>query len=252
MSGFLLNQFKKKNILIFLVISTILILAVLFSGERSNSIKAIFGFSLFILLIKEINLKYRISIILSCICLTAFLIININWLNIRFVSNLKSIFKSHTIYFDLYKSGFNVFKNNKLFGVGNKNYRIETCSNINLLNEDEDKKYYYCNNHPHQIYFELLSEHGIIGTFIIIFILFKLVFSKILQTFYKSNYLKIGSLIYIIFVFTPLIPSGAFFTNILITIFMINLSIFFAVDKESNIFSYNFSKKKLYKGPLAQ
>ena len=52
-----------------------------------------------------------------------------------------------------------------------------------------------------------------------------------------SNYFKIGSLIYMIFVFTPMIPSGAFFSSNLLTIFMLNLSIFYALDKKSNIFN---------------
>ena len=34
---------------------------------------------------------------------------------------------SDNLYIQLYKSGYTVFKNNPLFGVGNKNYRVETC-----------------------------------------------------------------------------------------------------------------------------
>ena len=33
------------------------------------------------------------------------------------------------LYLGLYQSGFEVFKKYPIFGVGNKNYRIETCSN---------------------------------------------------------------------------------------------------------------------------
>ena len=129
-------------------------------------------------------------------------------------------------------TGFNVFKNHPIFGVGNKNYRIEACKIENI------KKYNnLCSAHPHQIYFELLSEHGIIGTFIILFILFKLVFSKIFTTLNSSNYLKLGSFIYMALIFTPLLPSGAFFSNYSLTIFTINLSIFYALDKKLNIFS---------------
>ena len=70
------------------------------------------------------------------------------------------------IYVNLYRSGINVFKNYPYFGVGNKNYRIEACKPKdeiigNYLN------YYVCLTHPHQVYIELLSEHGIIGTLII-------------------------------------------------------------------------------------
>ena len=59
------------------------------------------------------------------------------------------------MYTALYKSSFNVFKDYPIFGVGNKNYRLETCKEIT-------KSYYYCETHPHQIYFEFLAEHGLL------------------------------------------------------------------------------------------
>ena len=37
-------------------------------------------------------------------------------------------FFEKNIYIKLYKSGFEVFKNSPILGVGNKNYRVETCS----------------------------------------------------------------------------------------------------------------------------
>ena len=96
-----------------------------------------------------------------------------------------------------------------------------------------------CTTHPHQIYFEFLSEHGLIGTFIILLIFYKLIFSKITRTITGKNYLKIGSLIYLIISFFPLIPSGAFFSSFLLTLFAINLSIFYAYDKDMNVFKIN-------------
>ena len=236
--GFFLNELKKNklNLLFPIILMVIFFAAIMFSGERSNTIKAFLGLLLFIFFMKQINYKKKLSILLAAITFVFIIIINMQFLSIRYVSNIENIFKKHTIYFDLYYSGFHVFKNNKFFGVGNKNYRVETCSK-KILSDINKKKVYHCNNHPHQIYLELLSEHGLIGTLIILFILFKLIFSKILKVYYDSNYLKIGSLIYMIFVFTPLIPSGAFFSSNLITIFMLNLSIFYAVDQKSNIFN---------------
>ena len=70
----------------------------------------------------------------------------------------------------------------------------------------------------------------------ILFIMYKLIFSKILNTFKQNDYTKIGTLIYMTLVFTPLLPGGAFFSNFLLTIFCINLSIFYALDKNLNIF----------------
>ena len=72
-------------------------------------------------------------------------------------------------------TGLEVFQNNKIFGVGLKNYRIEvknwkydkaspeTGRNLTVLD---------ASIHPHQIHFEILSELGIIGyiAFVIFFI----------------------------------------------------------------------------------
>ena len=163
------------------------------------------------------------------------IILNSAFLKNRFFSQIKSGVNHDNLYFKLYKSGFNVFKNYPFFGTGNKNYRIETCSDKKTLivrNQNE----YICNTHPHQIYLDFLSEHGFFGTVILLFIFYKLIFSKIKKTFKENNYTKIGSLIFLIFVFAPIIPSGAFFNDYALTIFAINLSIFYASDKNMNIF----------------
>ena len=39
--------------------------------------------------------------------------------------------------------------------------------------------------------------------------------------------------------FLPIIPTGSFFTDYMITLFFINLSLFYAVDKNLNIFDHN-------------
>ena len=56
--------------------------------------------------------------------------------------------------------------NYPILGVGNKNYRVETCSKQSLIYDC------YYTTHPHQIYFEFLSEHGLVGTAILLSIFF--------------------------------------------------------------------------------
>ena len=162
------------------------------------------------------------------VVLILILVFNLSYLKLRYFNQTSNV--KNTFYFNLYESGFEVFKNNKLLGVGNKNYRIETCNDIQKNNK------YICTTHPHQIYFELLSEHGLIGTLIILGIFYKLIFSKISNTIRGKNYIKIGSLTYLILVFLPIIPSGAFFTDFVLTLFAINLAIFYATDDKLNIF----------------
>ena len=226
--GFLLNELKYGKNYFIILFSIIFIISILLTGERSNTIKAVLGISIFFIFYKNLNIKKKIIIYLSMIVLILILVFNLSYLNLRYFNQTSNV--KNTLYFNLYESGFEVFKNNKLLGVGNKNYRIETCNDIQKNNK------YICTTHPHQIYFEFLSEHGLIGTLIILGIFYKLIFSKILNTIRGNNYIKIGSLIYLILVFLPIIPSGAFFTDFVLTLFAINLAIFYATDNKLNIF----------------
>ena len=136
------------------------------------------------------------------------------------------------IYLSLYQSGFEVFKKYPIFGVGNKNYRVETCSNKKNSN-------YICTTHPHNVYFEFLAEHGLLGGMILLFILFNLIFSKIKIILNSKNYLQLGCLIFLITSFIPFLPSGAFFADYNLTIFWINLSIMYSIGKKTNVYTSN-------------
>ena len=46
----------------------------------------------------------------------------------------------------------------------------------NNLSNNED---YFINNHPHQVYIEFLAEHGIVGTIILLSIIFTLIFKNL-------------------------------------------------------------------------
>ena len=239
LAGFLINQLENKKQLFGFAFLIFILFTIILTGERSNSLKALLGTGIFILFLSKIDLKIKILSLLLLVILIFVFVMNSTYLKIRFISNIKSMSTTHKVYFNIYDSAFQVFENHKIFGVGNKNYRVETCVKSNFLNK-ENKEKYKCQNHPHQIYLEFLSEHGIFGSFLILFILFKLIFLKIIETFKKDNFLKSGSMIYLLVMFTPLLPTGAFFGNFLLTIFMINLSIFYASDKNYNI----FNKKK--------
>ena len=180
--------------------------------------------------------------------LISVIFLNSNFLKYRFISllkydflaikefifsNKKEINVNKSIYLSLYYSGYQVFKENFLFGVGNKNYRIVTC--------DKDKstlnRHFYCMTHPHQIYFELLSEHGLIGTIILLVLFFTLIFKHIKIIINSRNHIQLGCLLYLLINFLPILPSGSFFSDFNITLFFINLSIMYAVNDKTNIFN---------------
>ena len=245
--GFLLQKYKYQNFWpwIFILFTCS---AVLISGERSNAIKIFLGFLLMFIFFDFINLKKKIFILIF-IFLSLILVLNqSNYLKTRYFDQFINHFTSkekfekfihESDYFKLYRSGIAVYKNNPIFGVGNKNYRIETCSD-----EKRNNKYnYYCLTHPHQIYIEFLAEHGIFGTLIILGIFFTLMFKILLNILVSKNYVQIGSFCFIVFVFTPLLPSGAFFNDFNSTILWLNISIMFASCKKTNIFNYKLFLK---------
>ncbi len=241
--GYILNFLKSKKALkaLGLIIILFCLVGIMLTGERSNSLKALIGFVIFISIIDYVKFKQKILIFITIVATFIFAINFSDYLKKRYlyqIYNIKSEeerkkFLDKNIYITLYKSGFYVFKNNPWFGVGNKNYRIETCD----TNKNSIQKEYRCLTHPHQIYIEMLSEHGIIGSIIIISIIFYLIFRIIRKIIDSRNYLQTGCLVFLLINFIPLLPSGAFFNNYNITLFMINFSLMYAVNKETNIFS---------------
>ena len=241
--GFLIQKYKYKNFLPwFFILFTFS--AILISGERSNAIKIFFGLILMFLFFEFLNLKKKIIILIFTL-LSLMLAVNLsNYLKTRYFNQFIFHFSSkekfqkfikESDYFKLYRSGIAVYKNYPIFGVGNKNYRVETCAD-----EKKNNKYdYYCLTHPHQIYIEFLAEHGIVGTLILLSIFFTLMFKILLNIMVSKNYIQIGSFCFIIFIFTPLLPSGAFFNDFNSTILWLNISIMFASCKKTNIFNYS-------------
>ena len=244
--GYILNLLKSQKNLKILGFAIILfcLIGIMLTGERSNGLKALMGFLVFITIIDYVRLKNKILILFGFLAIF-FITINFSdYVKYRYIDQLfnkiktkdeREKFLNNSLYIKLYKSGFYVFKNNPWLGVGNKNYRIETCdSKKNSLHKE-----YYCLTHPHQVYIELLSEHGIIGTIIIMSIIFYLIFRIIRKIIDSRNYIQAGCFIFLLLNFVPILPSGSFFNNFNITLFMINFSLMYAINKETNIFQKN-------------
>ena len=238
--GNLLKKYNSRKIyaLSFLFLAFI---ALLFTGERSIFIKILIGSFIYLLFIRY-SIKRKILFVVSFILIAIISINSSDYLKLRYYSQFfdkinseeKIIkFTQESIYFNHYKSGYEVFKKYPWFGVGNKNYRVETCNSLVI------KKNYICTTHPHQIYFEFLSEHGIVGTFILLGILFYLIFKILLNIIKTRDEVQLGAFIYVIISFIPFLPSGSFFSDFNLTMFWINFSLMFACSKETNVFEKN-------------
>ena len=240
------SKFSKNYKYLILIVSLFFLAAIILTGERSNTIKAILGFFIFYLINDQFKIKEKlISTLLLFVLLTS-LVNSSDFLKIRYKGQLLdpvlTLYKSETkeitdkkssglsIYLKLYQSGYRMSKSYPFFGVGNKNYGLRAC---------EEFKKYKCNTHPHQIYFEFLAEHGYIGTIILLFILFNLIFAKLKIILRSKNYIQVSCLVFLLVSFIPLLPSGAFFSDYSLTIFWLNLSLMYSISKKTNIFSKN-------------
>ncbi len=121
----------------------------------------------------------------------------------------------------IFSSSYNIIKENFLFGIGIKKYRL-------VCDSYQSKTYpTSCSTHPHNLYIEILVETGFFG--LIIFITFLVVFILNLA---KVNYSNNNNLFRILFItqiscflilFWPVKTSGSFFSSFNSSFFWFNL-----------------------------
>ena len=120
----------------------------------------------------------------------------------------------------LFITSIEIWKKNKLFGQGIRSYRYE-CAKI----DDEIIKkfvpnYYHkkCNTHPHNLYLEILSETGLFGLILFIYLFVYFLVKAIKNLRYvkdeKKRLFCIFSLFSFIYVIFPLKTSGSFFSSL--------------------------------------
>ncbi len=233
--------FSKNNnyFFIFLFLSIIVSLLI---GERSNFIRVLLMSVLFISIYDNKNILKKIFILcFTGITVVLFVSFNDEY-NKRFwgqflkpiiVGNVKTAkveikerfsFKeviNFTVYGANYDRAYKVYLDNKLFGVGIKNYRNES-NKKKYENENLHFNENAASIHPHQVHLELLAETGTFGYLsFLIFIICSFYLSY--KNFLKSkNIVVLASLLYIFFSLMPLLPTGSFFTSYGATLFWIN------------------------------
>ena len=215
-------KIKFNNDYIFYGIIVLFLFVSLIIGERSNFIKTFFVIFFFIFIFDKKNLfKKIISIFLIIFSFSILINFNDNYksrfwgkgLSLLFEKPIESIFNSK--YGSHYKVAIQVFNNNKFFGVGLKNYRLEVTK----------KKYYGDPSiHPHQTHFEIISELGLVGYILFISTFFFIIFNSIKSYCLEKDNLKLCGILFVIASLIPFIPTGSFFTTFGAALFWFNLS----------------------------
>lgn len=217
---------KKFKIILFLLL---LFESVLITGERLSLIIIFFSFitSFFI----YCKLKKIILILLTLSLISFFLYFNLdknNFLKKRISEGiyiLKNVEESS--YGRIYNSTLNMWNDNKIFGVGLKNYRIK-CGK--LIDPNPNSPHAYCSpTHPHNILLEFLVETGLVGLFLFLifyFFLFKFIIKslKIINIKPCSGILY-GAIFHTLFAIIPILPSGSFFSTFNASLYWFNMGI---------------------------
>ena len=238
--SYVYKTYKPKNILI-LSIFLFIIFVSLIIGERSNFIKLSLGLSLITFIVIEIKIYKKIVFFLLIVLCSVVFINSSEKYKVRYYDQLSPIFEKNgfdkllkeTEYGAHYDTAYQIFKRNKLFGVGIKNFRLESSKPIYY-----NKEYYYTFNrsktHPHQIHFELLSETGLFG-YISLLALFLFSFTISIKNYLKTrNIYQLSAIIFILMSLIPYLPSGSFYSSYNSAIFWLNYAIMMSFLKKEN------------------
>ena len=245
--------FKQKNKLFFLfILIFILSEALIFlSGDRA----AFFYINLsavFVILFSQKLLKLRLFTLLSSILL--FIIIsfinptakervfdqtlaqmNLVEKNEEAKQNKEGqVFIFTKGHHEIYISAYKMFLDNKILGVGVKNFR-NICSDPRYYVDDKE----VCSTHPHNTYLQILTETGIIGFLFLLTTLiyfckyvFKHLMLKFKGKYYFSDF-EICVLSGIAIYLWPFVPTGNVFSNWLNVALILNLP-FLIWSRKSN------------------
>ena len=220
---------KKLNLLLamfFIIISFII-------GERANFIKTFLIITCFIFLVYDFSLRSKIFSLLAFASLTIILLnFNTSYKNRYFSPHLQTLLEKDGLskylqtsqYGAQYNVAIEIFKDNPVFGVGIKNYRIENLnSKYNDLKHKENRLRW--GTHPHQIHLEILSETGLFG-FICFFIFMALsIFFSIKSYLINKNFYQLSGILFILASMLPLLPSGSFLSTYTSSIFWLNYAL---------------------------
>ncbi len=211
---FFYKKFKFKT-LFFIVVLITVFFAIVLTGERVTILNYIVFIFLFLLIKSKIQNSYRyffIGFIFFFVTLifSSIFILNDDAYKSRIINLTKSDFFEYNSfnesrYFQKFYTGIEIFKQNIFIGSGPKTFRYE-CKNFSIYKLG-------CSTHPHNFYIEILSEYGLLGIVLLIFIfitIFKI--SKFKLTNFKDMYFLSLFLVFILSI-NPLTITGSFFSS---------------------------------------
>ena len=221
---FINDKKKDKSILPIALIFLLSPLSIFITGEKSNFIKSILLFFVIIYFFykNNYNLSYKILLTSLFFLISCFTIFSAET-RVKYSETyhrikpmegktviLQNLYKIS--YFSHYDVAIKIFKNYPITGVGNKNFRIE-CYKKKYFNKQINLPHLGCITHPHQIHFEILSEQGILGYFLILYLIVSFSIKNLKRAIKNKNVYHFSNTVYLMIFFIPLLPGGGIFST---------------------------------------
>ena len=233
----LANSLKNNNKTFYFLLLLSIIVSFLI-GERANFIRLFIATTFLVIFVQNFSFKFFTSA--SVVVFSIFFIISLSnevilaKIKNRYVDQIYNVLKNDSIkkinnnfentYTPMYFNAYDLFKKNKLLGIGVGSYLKKSHENYNINSEINGYRI-LPNTHPHQYHFEILATVGLPGyLFIVIFLLFFLF--KSLRFYLKiRNPINLCSFLFVFVFCIPLLPTGSFFTTYGASMFWLNFSI---------------------------
>ena len=243
---------NKKYYFLSFLLFMIFLVAIVISGNRMPLI--LFIFSMFLIFIFEKKLrKYLILLLVICslsiISMTKIdpaiknnfsnFVKQITW-SYSYLSLSEEAKKTKTLspqYLYEFSTAYETWRLNKYIGGGIKSFRVNCIKRDNVIEKWRD---WSCNIHPHNYYLEILTELGVVGLFIVLFLIIQLLNISCVKNNYLNSSVKLNNMLtpFILLFIAEMFPirsSGSFFTtNNSVFIFLL-LAIIVSISKNKNL-----------------
>ena len=227
---------NKNNFEVYLILSLFILIYILIFITQERAAFFLFNLSNFFVIILISNYKFlRIAASIISLCLIFFASFKDERLHNRYIATLiqnEDLNTNKIVFFtighdSLMKTAWNMFLDKPILGHGPKMFRVK-CSNPEYAVGE-----YPCDIHPHNFYFQLLAETGIIGfSFLagifchIIYLSIKHIYQYFIHKIkFLSDY-QICLLSGFLITIWPLTTNGNFFTNYLMLLYGLQMGFF--------------------------
>ena len=177
---FILNYsaIKKKTLIAFFLLYTLVAILIFLSGERASFFFFIFSSIFCLIFLKNFTKIILVALVISFLIISIITNFDENYKNrmllkttneiglsnLSATNNLVLFTPQHDAH---YRTAFNMFKDNPLIGVGVKKFS-KYCNNEKYMHNINA-----CSTHPHNSYIQLLSETGLVGfSYLLLILLF--------------------------------------------------------------------------------